>query len=56
MGKNKKNDLIEDRTIRNPMQQLKRKQKFKQKEERVKERQFLRKEQVEKYEKDLDKY
>jgi hypothetical protein len=37
----KKNDLIEDRTIRNPMQQLKRKMKFKHKEERQNERKFL---------------
>lgn len=33
MGK-KKNDLIEDRVIRNPMEQMRRKQKFKEKERR----------------------
>lgn len=32
MGKNKKGGLIEDRTIRNPMEQMRRKQKFKEKE------------------------
>ena len=48
-AKNKKNELIEDRTIRNPMQQFKRKQKFKEKDQRKKERQFLRQEQEEKY-------
>lgn len=34
MGKNKKGGLIEDRVIRNPMEQMRRKQKFKDKEKR----------------------
>ena len=34
MGKNKKGGLIEDRVIRNPMDQMRRKLKFKEKEKR----------------------
>ncbi len=34
MGKNKKGGLIEDRIIRNPMDQMRRKLKFKEKEKR----------------------
>jgi len=34
MGKNKNGGLIEDRTIRNPMDQMRRKLKFKEKEKR----------------------
>jgi len=41
MGKKDKNGLIEDRTLRDPMQQLRRKQKFKEKEQRKEQRQFL---------------
>ena len=37
-NKNKKNDLIEDRVIRNPMVQFQRKIKFKKKDERKNER------------------
>ena len=40
----KKQELIEDRTIRNPMQQMKRHLKFKHKQERHKEREFIRSE------------
>jgi len=35
-----KNDLIEDRVIRNPMEQMRRKQKFKEKERRKEQRDF----------------
>lgn len=38
MGKNKKNDLIEDRKIRDPMVQMRRKQKMKDKTQRKEER------------------
>jgi hypothetical protein len=34
MGKNKNGGLIEDRKIRNPMEQMRRKEKFKQKEKK----------------------
>lgn len=43
MGKNnKKNELIEDRKIRNPMEQMRRKHKIKDKAQRHEERLFLR--------------
>ena len=42
MGKNKKGDLIEDRVIRNPMDQMRRKLKFKDKEKRKEVRQIHR--------------
>ena len=42
MGKNKKGGLIEDRVIRNPMEQMRRKLKFKEKEKRKEVRQITR--------------
>jgi hypothetical protein len=43
MGKDKgKGGLIEDRTIRNPMEQMRRKLKFKEKEKRKEQREFIR--------------
>ena len=42
MGKNKKGGLIEDRVIRNPMDQMRRKLKFKDKEKRKEVRQIHR--------------
>ena len=42
MGKNKKGGLIEDRVIRNPMDQMRRKLKFKEKEKRKEVRQIHR--------------
>ena len=42
MGKNKKGGLIEDRVIRNPMDQMRRKLKFKEKEKRKEVRQVKR--------------
>eukprot|EP00347_Sterkiella_histriomuscorum_P000111 403377138 len=40
MGKNKGGDLIEDRVIRNPMDQMRRKLKFKEKEKRKEQREY----------------
>ena len=45
MGKN--GGLIEDRVIRNPMEQMRRKQKFKEKEKRKEQRDFIRTQQIE---------
>jgi hypothetical protein len=45
MGKNK-HGLIEDRTIRNPMEQMRRKQKFKEKEKRKEQREIIRDHQI----------
>ena len=42
MGKNKKGGLIEDRVIRNPMDAMRRKLKFKEKEKRKEVRQIHR--------------
>ena len=42
MGKNKKGGLIEDRVIRNPMDAMRRKLKFKEKEKRKEVRQVHR--------------
>ena len=42
MAKNKKGGLIEDRVIRNPMDQMRRKLKFKAKKERKDLRLFAR--------------
>jgi hypothetical protein len=42
MGKNKNGGLIEDRVIRNPMEQMRRKQKFKDKEKKKEVKDFIR--------------
>lgn len=44
MGKKKGQDLIEDRKIRNPMEQMRRKLKFKEKEKKKEIKDFIREE------------
>lgn len=46
MGKNNKHGLIEDRIIRNPMEQMRRKQKLKEKEKRREQKDFIRQQQM----------
>ena len=48
MGKNKSGGLIEDRVIRNPMEQMRRKLKFKEKEKRKEVREFNREQMMNK--------
>jgi len=56
MGKKDKNALIEDRTLRDPMVQMRRKQKFKEKEQRKEQRQFINQEQQDNYKQSLSSY
>ncbi len=56
MGKDKKGGLIEDRVIRQPMEQMRRKLKFREKEKRKEQRDAFRQQQYEHREamKDVD--